>query len=115
MLLTGLATWMPAEARQNAAGDVEAIERLVEFFCSSLIGKDKPICMGLFFSDKREAIGWQIVWADTRLEHIRQTKANAIKVRHVPSSNFISLIDAAVATPEPREETCSNVKVETDG
>jgi hypothetical protein len=71
--------------------------------------------MGLFFSDKPDDIGWQFVSEDTRLAHIRKTKPDAIKARRIPGNNFISLIDGVVATSEPREETFSNVNVETDG
>ena len=92
-----------------------AIQRVVEAFRTSLIHKDKATYMSLFFSDKPEDIGWQFVSEDTRLVHIRKTKPDAIKARQIPSNNFIGLIDAAVATPEPREETFSDVSIDTDG
>ena len=41
--------------------DVAAIRAVVESFRTSLIGKDKPAYMRLFFSDKAEDIGWQFV------------------------------------------------------
>jgi hypothetical protein len=94
---------------------VVAIQRVVEAFRTSLIHKDKATYMSLFFSDKPEDIGWQFVSEDTRLVHIRKTKPDAIKARQIPSNNFIGLIDAAVATPEPREETFSDVSIDTDG
>jgi hypothetical protein len=95
--------------------DKTAIRQVVELFRTSIINKDKPAYMGLFFSDKPEDIVWQFVSEDTRLEHIRKTKPDAIKARQIPSNNFISLIDTAVATKEPREETLSNITIETDG
>ena len=95
--------------------DVAAIRAVVESFRTSLIGKDKPAYMRLFFSDKAEDIGWQFVSEDVRLGHIRKTKPDAIKARRIPGNNFIALIDGAVATEEPREETFSNVKIDTDG
>lgn len=67
------------------------------------------------FSDKAEDIGWQFVSEDVRLGHIRKTKPDAIKARRIPSNNFIALIDGAVATAEPREETFSDVRIDTDG
>lgn len=100
---------------QAKSEDIAAIKRVVELFRTSLINKDKATYMSLFFSDKPEDIGWQFVSEDTRLEHIRTTKPDAIKARQIPSNNFISLIDGAVAAREPREETFSNVGVETDG
>lgn len=115
VLITVLATCLPARAEQNAAGHVEAIERVVESFRTSVIQKDKRTYMSLFFSEKPEDIGWQFVSEDSRLEHIRKAKPDAIKARQIPANNFVSLIDAAVATAEPREETFSNVKIETDG
>ena len=104
-----------AKAEENPAADVAAIQHVVESFRTSLIHKDKPTYMSLFFSDKPEDIGWQFVSEDVRLEHIRKTKPDAIKARQIPSNNFVGLIDSAVATTEPREETFSNVKIETDG
>ena len=92
-----------------------AIRQVVEAFRTSLIEKDKPKYMGLFFSDKPEDIGWQFVSEDRRLEHIRVGKRDAIKARQIPGNNFVALIDAAVSTPEPREETFSNVVIDTDG
>ncbi|MEI7038350.1 nuclear transport factor 2 family protein [Fulvimonas yonginensis] len=102
-------------AQATHASDVAAIERVVEAFRTSLIQKDKPAYMSLFFSDKPEDIGWQFVSEDRRLVHIRQTKPDAIKARQIPSNNFIALIDGAVAAKEPREETFSNITVDTDG
>ena len=95
--------------------EVAAIAKVVESFRASLIAKDKPGYMGLFFSDKPEEIGWQFVSEDTRLQHIRETKPDAIKARRIPGNNFIALIDAAVATKEPREETIDKLRIETDG
>ena len=115
LLFIGLTACSQARAEENAASDLKAIEQVVEAFRTSLIQKDKPTYMGLFFSDKPEDIGWQFVSEDIRLQQIRKTKPDAIKARQIPSNNFISLIDAAVATTEPREETFSNVKIETDG
>jgi len=105
-----------AKAAQDAhAQDVAAIKQVVEAFRTSLIDKDKPTYMSLFFSDKPEDMGWQFVSEDKRLEHIRKSKPDAIKARQIPANNFVSLIDAAVATKEPREETFSDVTVDTDG
>ena len=109
--LAGCQTTRP----QGPATDVAAIQQVVESFRTSIIRKDKPTYMGLFFSDRPEAIGWQFVSEDTRLAHIRKTKPDAIKARSIPGNNFISLIDAAVATPEPREETFDDVRIDTDG
>ncbi|WP_268594382.1 hypothetical protein, partial [Escherichia coli] len=72
---------LPAYAAQNAPADVRAIEQLVESFRTSLINKDKPTYMGLFFSDKPEDIGWQYVSEDVRLQDIRRAKPDAIKAR----------------------------------
>jgi hypothetical protein len=102
-------------ANDRTPEDTAAISRVVESFRTSLIQKDKATYMSLFFSDKASDIGWQFVSEDTRLEHIRKTKPDAIKARQIPGNNFISLIDDAIATKESREETFSNVKIETDG
>lgn len=102
---------LPATHDQN----VSSIKQVVEAFRTSLIEKDKVKYMSLFFSDKPEDIGWQFVSEDRRLEHIRETKSDAIKARQIPSNNFVGLIDGVVATREPREETFSNLTVDTDG
>jgi len=104
-----------ASAQSHATSDETAITQVVESFRTSLINKDKATYMSLFFSDKPEDIGWQFVSEDARLEHIRKTKPDAIKARQIPSNNFIGLIDGAIAAKEPREETFSNVSIDTDG
>ncbi|WP_127565017.1 nuclear transport factor 2 family protein [Stenotrophomonas indicatrix] len=106
---------LPACAEQNTPADVEAIEQVIESFRTSLINKDKPTYMSLFFSDRPGDIGWQFVSEDRRLADIRRVKPDAIKARKIPSNNFISLIDEAVATAEPREEKFFNAKIDTDG
>ncbi|AWH55480.1 hypothetical protein C1924_10865 [Stenotrophomonas sp. ESTM1D_MKCIP4_1] len=111
MLFTG-----PAGAQTSTRDqDVKAIEQVLETFRTALINKDKPTYMSLFFSDKAEDIGWQFVTEDVRLQDIRRTKPDAIKARQIPSNNFISLIDGAVASPDRKEETFSNPRIETDG
>jgi len=115
LLLFSLVASPPVFAHSGPERDVVAIEKVVESFRTSLINKDKPTYMSLFFSDKPEQIGWQFVSEDTRLEHIRKTKPDAIKARRIPGNNFISLIDGAVAAKEPREETIANLRIETDG
>ena len=115
VLCLALAGCQTTQARSRATSDEAAIRQVVESFRTSLINKDKATYMSLFFSDKPEDIGWQFVSEDTRLAHIRKTKPDAIKARQIPSNNFISLIDGVVATTEPREETVSNISVDTDG
>jgi len=115
VFVLGLATCVPARAERNVADDVQAIEHVMESFRAALIHKDKAAYMELFFSDRPEDIGWQFVSEDARLKEIRKTKPDAIKARQIPSNNFVALIDATVATTEPREEAFSNVKIETDG
>ncbi len=87
----------------------------MESFRLSLLQKDKVAYMGLFFSDKPDEIGWQFVSEDKRLSAIRKQNPDAIKARRISSNNFISLIDESVSTAERREETFSDVKIETDG
>lgn len=106
---------LPACAEQNTPADVEAIKQVIESFRTSLINKDKSTYMSLFFSDRPGDIGWQFVSEDRRLADIRRAKPDAIKARKIPSNNFISLIDEAVATAEPREEKFFNAKIDTDG
>lgn len=95
--------------------DVLAIKLVVEAFRTSLIEKDKVKYMSLFFSNKPEDIGWQFVSEDCRLEHNRETKPDAVKARQIPNNNFVGLIDSAVATREPRDESFSNLTVNMEG
>ena len=115
ILVLSLAAPASAQAHSGPEHEVAAIEKVVESFRTALINKDKATYMGLFFSDKPEEIGWQFVSEDTRLAHIRESKPDAIKARRIPANNFIGLIDGAVATKEPREETIENLRIETDG
>ncbi len=116
LLCAGLIAAGHAGAQPAAhAEDVKAIEQVLETFRTALVNKDKPTYMSLFFSDKPEDIGWQFVSEDVRLQDIRRTKPDAIKARQIPSNNFISLIDNAVASSTPKEEVFSNPKIETDG
>jgi hypothetical protein len=95
--------------------DATAIRQVIETFRTALIHKDKPTYMSLFFSDQPQDIGWQFVSEDKRLVHIRKTKPDAIKARKIPTNNFVGMIDGIVATKEPREETFSNLTIDSDG
>ena len=65
LLAACLAAGLPAHASQRpSSADVNAIEQVVESFRTSLINKDKPTYMSLFFSDRPEDIGWQFVSED---------------------------------------------------
>ncbi len=101
--------------QRASAADTAAIERVIDTFKTSIANKDKAAYMALFFSNKPEEIGWQYVSEDTRLEKIRNTKPDAIKARKIPTNNFVSLIDAAVAATERHEEVFSNVAIDSDG
>ena len=115
ILCVSVAACQSVPAPRSSAMDIVAIQDIVESFRTSLIRKDKPTYMNLFFSEKPDEVGWQHVSEDRRLAHIRSTKPDAIKARKIPTNNFISLIDEAVGTKESREEEFSNVKIETDG
>ncbi len=94
---------------------VADIEKVVEAFRASILEKDKPKYMSLFFSQKPSEIGWQHVSEDVRLARIRQTKPDAIKARRLPTNTFENLIDSAVAASERWEERFSNLQITTDG
>ncbi len=49
------------QSQRPSSADAAAIEHVVESFRASLINKDKPTYMSLFFSDRPEDIGWQFV------------------------------------------------------
>lgn len=99
----------------NVAEDLVAVRQVVETFRTSIIQKNKAAFMGLFFSDKPEAITWQAVVDDPSLERIRTTRPQAIKARHRPENNFVSFIDGIVASRDHEEETFSDIQVDTDG
>lgn len=113
VLASGL---QPAMAKQNDPSDVAAIHKVVEQFRISIINKDKPTFIGLFFSDKPEEVTWQWVVDDAVLARIRKTKPQALKARHVPTSNYLSFIDGETKSgAQPAEEKFSDVKIDTDG
>ncbi len=97
------------------ADDVAAVKRVLEVFGTAIVNRDKPAYMRLFFSDKPEEIGWQSVADDLWLQSIRLNRPQAIKARRIPTNNFISLIDGAIASKTPQEERISNVCIQTDG
>ncbi|MBS0200223.1 MAG: nuclear transport factor 2 family protein [Proteobacteria bacterium] len=113
VLASGL---QPAMAKQNDPSDVAAIHKVIEQFRISIINKDKPAFIGLFFSDKPEEVTWQWVVDDAVLARIRKTKPQALKARHVPTSNYLSFIDGETKPgAQPAEEKFSDVKIDTDG
>lgn len=101
--------------RVGAERDVAAVKQVVEAFRLAVLNKDKASYMGLFFSSRPEEIGWQAVVDDARLEAIRRDRPQAIKARHIPTNNFVALIDSVVASKTAEEERISNVSVDTDG
>jgi hypothetical protein len=99
----------------NNAADLVAVQQVVEIFRTSIIQKNKAAFMGLFFSDKPEAITWQAVVDDPSLERIRTTRPQAIKARHRPDNNFVAFIDGIIASSDAEEETFSDIQMDTDG
>lgn len=99
----------------SAASNVAAIRAVVEAFRVSILTKDKPKYMSLFFSSRPEAIGWQAVVDDAKLAAIQRERPQAIKARPIPGNNFVALIDSVVASTSIEEEKIANVTVDTDG
>lgn len=100
---------------RSTTSDVTAIRSVVEAFRVSILTKDKPTYMSLFFSSRPEAIGWQAVVDDAKLAAIQRERPQAIKARPVPGNNFVALIDSVVASTSIEEEKIANVTVDTDG
>ena len=95
--------------------DTLAVKQVVEDFRMAILNKDKTSYMGLFFSSKPEDIVWQAVVDDAKLAKIRLDRPQAVKARHIPTNNFVALIDTVVASKASEEERISNVQVDTDG
>jgi hypothetical protein len=74
--------------RPGGADDSAALRQVVEAFRTSIINKDKPAFMRLFFSDKPAEITWQAVVDDQSLATIRLKNPQANKARHRPDNNF---------------------------
>lgn len=107
---------LPAQAAHNDPKEVAAIHQVVEQFRTSIINKDKPTFVSLFYSDNPQHVVWQFVVDDARLAHVKQTKPDAIKARRIPDNNYLTFIDG-ITKPgaRPVEETFDNVVVDTDG
>lgn len=112
VLLVGCASGPQSHGQQ---ADVAAVKEVVEAFRIALRDKDKPKYLSLFFSAKPEQIGWQAVVDDPKLQLIQRDRPQAIKARHIPANNFLSLIDSAIASATTEEEQISQVVVDTDG
>ena len=114
-LLAALALPSAASAGHNEARDVAAIEAVVEKFRVSIIRRDKPAFVGLFFSDKPEQVTWQFSNDDARTARFRKTKPEARKARHLPQVNHLSFIDSIVSSKHSSEEVFRDVRIDTDG
>ncbi len=109
-----LACSAPLQPAANAQ-DLRALQIVVESFRSSIIKKDKPAFMALFFSDKPELVTWQAVVDDPSLRWIQRTRPQALKARYRPDNNFVAFIDGIVASKGSAEEKFSNIQIGTDG
>jgi len=99
----------------NDSHDLSALQAVVKSFKASILAKDKPAFMSLFFSDKPELITWQAVVDDPSLQWIQRSRPQALKARYRPENNFVAFIDGVVASKGTEEETFSNVQIDTDG
>jgi hypothetical protein len=95
--------------------DTQAIKRVVETFRISILNKDKATYMNLFFSNRPEGISWQAVVDDAALAKVQRDRPQAIKARHIPTNNFVSLIDSVIDSKVPEEERILNLSIDTDG
>lgn len=114
-LLIALSGCSSVPSKPNVARETLAIKQVVEDFRVAILNKDKTSYMGLFFSSKPEDIVWQAVVDDAKLAKIQRERPQAIKARHIPTNNFVALIDTVVASKASEEERISNVQVDTDG
>jgi hypothetical protein len=102
-------------AEQNSKKDVDAIGLVVEQFRTSIINKDKPTFISLFYSDKPELVTWQFVADDARIKRFQEKFPEARKARHLPNVNYLAFIDTIVAKKQRAEEKFSNIQIRTDG
>ena len=95
--------------------DLVALQAVVESFRTSIVQKDKPRFVALFFSDKPELVTWQAVVDDPSLRWIQKTRPQAVKARYRLDNNFVTFIDGIIASKSHEEEKFSNLRIDTDG
>lgn len=104
----------PAQAAAEP-GDRERIEQMVETFRVSIIKKDKPSFMKLFYS---ETIPWIGVVTDKSLARETANKPDPKMPdpkKLFASSNPKKFIEGIVKDKEQCEEKFENVRIDTDG
>ena len=91
--------------------EVKKIEAVIEAFRMSLINKNKPVFINLFYN---KAVPWLGVTSDQTLAFTPpppQVKKGARQRSKVRGSNYLSFIDWIVSTPKAIEEKFWDVKI----
>jgi len=115
-----------AHANEKASqAEVKKIEAVIETFRVSLINKNKPVFINLFYN---EAVPWLGVTSDQTLASVppppppvkkgvnkRSKVAGARQRSKVRGGNYLSFIDWIVSTPKAIEEKFWDVKILQDG
>jgi len=94
--------------------EIKEIEAVVETFRMSLINKNKPAFINLFYN---KAVPWLGVTSDQTLAFAPPppVKKDARQRSKVRGSNYLSFIDWIVSTPKAIEEKFWDVKILQDG
>ncbi len=92
--------------------DIKKIEAVIETFRVSLITKDKPIFIDLFYN---ESVPWLGVASDKTIALAPPAKEGDRERKKVGDGNYTSFIDWIVSTPKAIEEKFWNIKILQDG
>jgi len=99
---------------KSSQAEVKKIEAVIEAFRLSLINKNKPVFVKLFYN---EAVPWLGVTSDQTLASVPPppAKKGARKRSKVRGGNYLSFIDWIVSSPKTIEEKFWDVKILQDG
>lgn len=97
---------------QAAESDHPEIRRVIESFRTSIIERDKPRFLSLFLEG---SVRWQSVWEDESFSRVKLKYPPAMKTRFDPDNNHMAFADGFTKDEKRREETFSNIKIDSDG
>lgn len=104
----------PQAGAQNRAADKQQIEGIVDRFRTALINKDKDSFMKLFL---HENVTWTGTFTDASLDRFQAQRKDPDKPRPPKyfNSSPLKFIEGIAKSPNRREETFDNVRIDSDG
>lgn len=114
LLVILIAVYSVSAFPQNKQNKIDnaGIQKVIESFRKSIIERNKPLFLSLFFDGN---IIWQAVMEDKSLAQIKLKRPQAIKARLIPDNNHLNFIDSILKDEKSNEEKFSQIKILTDG